>query len=96
MSNMSDFMSKDNNRADAIEQLINLCMEINLDYTYTDKHFTVTLPRFEDLPTAVDMNTNRRKSFDTSTWGDKGIDEDELPPIDKPLDEGETPEETKY
>ena len=98
--NAQDLMNQNNNRSDAVARLQALCHELGLDYTFGSKEFTVKLPEQEPIPIAnypgTHVHTPKRKKFDISKWGDKSIDEsdilpDELPPADKPLEEGETP-----
>lgn len=93
--NSQDWMDKDNNRQDAIDKLVQYCFDNGLDYTYTDKTFAIKLPETEGLPLATDGPKKSRKSFDIGLWGPEGVHEDELPPVDGTLNEGETPEETK-
>lgn len=91
-----DWMSQDNNRAEAVRRLIELCERVNLDFKYTEKKFTITLPDVEELPVSTGI-TKTRKTFDISKWGETGIVEgvdnlpDELPETTTPLEEGEPP-----
>lgn len=86
--NAQDYMNFENNRADAIAGLIDFCMTHNLNYSYTEKKFSITLPYQEPLPTAVDIPKPKRTSFNTDNWPSAGVDETDT---DKPLDEGMTP-----
>jgi hypothetical protein len=91
-----DIMSNDNNRQDAIDKLITFCMDNNLNYSYTDKAFSVVLPGYEELPTNTHLvpPTKKRDKFNISDWGPRGVDETNLPDPEKPLTEGEQPPET--
>jgi hypothetical protein len=90
-----DIMDQESNRAEAIKELINFCLEHNLNYSYTDKAFSVVLPGYEKVPNEVEQNVVKgkvRKGFDIKAWGPKGVDEANLPDPEKPLDEGTPPE----
>jgi hypothetical protein len=90
----SDIQNFNNNRADIIDKLQSVCDMLNLSYEYTEKEFVIKLPHQEEIP--VVPPSKRRKSFDTSTWGEQGVDEtlpDELPPAEYNLEEGEAPKE---
>jgi hypothetical protein len=92
-----DIMNQDNNRADAIDKLINFCVANNLSYSYGEASFTITLPGFEPVPNAVEQNVtkgNVRKTFRIDSWGPKGPIEGEEPNPELPLEEGEPPKET--
>lgn len=87
-----DLMNQDNNRADAIKKLMTFCLDNNFSYNYTDKTFTITLPTAEPLPVTDHITTNKRKKFDISGWGERGIVEGEEPDSEQPLEEGTPPE----
>lgn len=90
-----DLMDQDNERAEAIRLLMAFCLEHNLDYSYTDKAFSVVLPGYEHVPNEVEQNVitgKGRKKFNTDTWGDKTYHEGEEPDPEQPLDEGKPPE----
>lgn len=91
-----DWMSQDNNRAEVVRKLVAYCADNDLEYTYTEKKFTVKLPSVEPLPVVpITTPMKKRKSFDISKWGEKSVDEtnlpDELPPTTTPIEEGEAP-----
>lgn len=95
--NSEDVMDQNNDRAEAIRLAIAFCLEHNLDYSYTDKAFTITLPGFEHIPNEVEQNVIRgkgRKKFDTKNWGPVTYHEGEEPDPEQPLTEGEPPKET--
>lgn len=92
--NSMDFVSKDNNRAAAIEVLQAFCHKHGFDYSYNDTLFTVKLPPIEPVPLTRPTRTRNDPSLDFLKADPNGYHEDELPPTDKPLQEGESPEET--
>jgi hypothetical protein len=94
----NDLMNTNNNRADAIEKIQAFCHRYGYEYTYTEKEFTIKLPHAEEIP--VTMPETRRRAVANNDLSflnpdPNGYHEDELPPIDIPLNEGETPDETK-
>lgn len=89
-----DIMNQNNNRSDAIDQLITFCTDMGFSYSYTEDTFSVTLPSIEPVPTEVERNIvtgNTRKTFRTDTWGPPGVVEGEEPDPEQPLDEGVPP-----
>ncbi len=97
-------MNSDNNRSDAINKLTAFCDTLNLGYSYTEKEFTITLPSVEPVP-VVPIATSKphsgRKTFNTDTWGETGINEEDLPDdfqmpdMGSSLEEGIPPEEDR-
>ena len=94
-----DWQDHNNNRALAVEKLVELCDRVGLSYEYTEKVFTIFLPGVEELPVTTAVKT--RKTFDISKWGDAGIDETTLKRVDEivettdgpPYAPGELPDE---
>lgn len=93
-----DYMNNDDKRAKAIRALQERCELFNLSYEYTDKLFTIHLPKAEsELLPSLNPATKTRKTFNTDDWGETGPSEtghilpDELPPNMTPLEEGEPP-----
>lgn len=85
-----------NERAEVIKLCIAFCLEHNLNYSYTDKAFSITLPGYEHVLNEVEQNVIKgkvRKSFDITKWGPRGYVEDEEPDPEQPLDEGKPPHE---
>lgn len=97
--NSQDLMNNNNERGFVIDELIEFCTKHGLDYIYTADSFRIPLPTTEPLPTAIEQAKrpgNKRKKLDMDKlFPSNGIieGEDELPPPDKPLQEGETPDE---
>lgn len=95
-----DINNEDNERGRVLRALRDFCADQDLEYSYTEKKFTVKLPALEELPAAnlVQSAGKRRKRFDITKWGNRGPVEgedgfpDELPPTTTPLEEGEPPE----
>jgi len=95
-----DFQNFNNNRAEAIAKLQEICVFLGLDYEYTEKLFKIKLPAVEEMPVTTNV-VQRRKTFDISSWGPPGVDETveaedgelptELPEATTPLTEGEPP-----
>ena len=102
-----DFTDKDNERARVVDELIQVCTDLGLSYSFTEKQFKISLPHVNPVSVLPKdhPNAKKRKRFDISKWGKKGLDEtklaeagddevnipDELPPTTTPLDEGEPP-----
>jgi hypothetical protein len=94
----NDLMNTNNNRADAIEKIQTFCHRYGYEYSYTEKEFVVKLPAVEEMP--VTSPATRRRTVANNELSflnpdPNGYHEDELPPVDTTLNEGETPEETK-
>lgn len=104
--NSQDLTNNNNNRAHAIEQLQELCHALGVDYSYTEKKFTIKLPNVEPLPRALEIKPQRGRKprvnpdeFSFLKPDPNGLVEgsddsslpDELPPTTTPLDEGEPP-----
>lgn len=91
-----DFMQWENQRGAAVEDLIKICVAIGLDYSFTEKEFVIKLPYQEPVPVTGYTPVNKRGiDWDKIFGPDSGIHEDELPPVDETLNEGETPDETR-
>ena len=91
-----DLMSQDNNRADAIEKITLFCDRYGYSYKYTEKKFTITLPSLESIPITNSISKRGKliQELDMSIFGpDSGYHEDELPPVDTTLNEGEPNEQ---
>lgn len=98
--NAQDLMDSNNNRAEAIRQIQAFCDEHGFSYSYTQKYFRIKLPEVEPLPVLNNLRPAMRRDYTKAdpTWtleADPNHIPDELPPVDKPLDEGETPEPTE-
>lgn len=95
--NSQDMMNQNNNRAAAIKLLQGFCHAHGMDYEYTEKIFTVKLPFLEPVP--IISPTGRRIEMATLDFlkpNPDGYHEDEqLPPVDTPLEEGTPPEGEK-
>lgn len=94
--NSQELQDQNNERAEAIRLLMAFCLEHNLNYSYTDAAFSVTLPGYEHVPNEVEQNVIKgkgRKKFNTDTWGPKGYHEGEEPDPEQPLEEGKPPKE---
>lgn len=90
-----DYMNQDNNRAEVVNKLIEICTYLSLSYEFTEKKFKIDLPQVEDLP-VTNQVTKKRQTFDISKWGEPGPIEglpEELPPAEYKLEEGEPPKE---
>lgn len=90
--NSQDLQDWQNRRGDVIQDLIKLATALSLSYRYTEKEFTIELPNVESK-TVWQPVKDRGINWSNVFGPDTGIHEDELPPIDKPLEEGETPDE---
>jgi hypothetical protein len=55
-------MNQENNRAEAVRQLTELCVRLNLSSEHNEKVFTIELPANEPLPVA-----NQRPKHNTYT-----------------------------
>lgn len=73
---MQDFQSKENNRADMVEQLQQFCDTYNLSYEYGMDDFTVKLPGAEPIP-LPGVTKQKRRTFNTDNWGPAGLNEDD-------------------
>ena len=82
-----DYMNYENNRAEAIRQLTELCVRLNLSSEHTDKVFRIDLPHNEPLPTVHDRSWTAKHKRD---GGEGWTLEPELPlKIDEtPLEDG--------
>ena len=92
-----DFMSQDNERAEAIRKITAFCDRHGYSYRYVQKTFAIDLPQPEPLPSPIDRP--RRKQADVTGLefllpDSNGYnEEDQLPPTTEPLTEGEPPKE---
>lgn len=95
-----DFMNQDNDRAFIVNQLIQYCTERGLDYSFTAKRFVIPLPQPELISVTNPSRAKIKRIGDTPMWDltpnpEGDTEQTDLPPIDKPLEDGETPPETE-
>lgn len=96
-----DWMNQDNERGRIVQRLIELCDMADLSYKFTEKRFTIDLPSVEEEKIIADHAPIKRPNMAVfDQLGDylarlNNSLPDELPPIDKPLDEGDKPDEDK-
>lgn len=81
-------------RNKCVAEIMELCLQLGLDSTATEKKLTIRLPDVENIKAIAE----RKKSFDISKWGPVGIDETDpmpddfqMPEYGEKLDEGEPP-----
>ncbi len=102
-----DWQDIENVRNQAIAQLAEVCAAMGLSWTANAKEFSITLPDFiiarvdRDVPISnYQSQPTRRKTFDISTWGEKGPvegmpDDFQMPDYGEILDEGVPPQGDK-
>ena len=99
--NSNDYMDQDNARNQAVAQLIEICMAMGLNSTATQDQFIIQLPnmivRKAVIGITIPLLPTKRKTFDISTWGDKGPveglpDDMQFPDYGEILDEGVPPQ----
>jgi hypothetical protein len=94
--NSQDWANADSARNQAIAQLAEICAAMGLSWSADEKIFTIDLPDVISMKATAEViyKPTQRKSFDISTWGPAGVDENEitnLPDNGELLDEGEAP-----
>jgi hypothetical protein len=98
-----DWSNPDPQRKMIIDRLSDLCTTLGLSFNYTEHKFSIELPDVSEQPVVAPHAKQKRlnlKAFDElSNWlasSSNAANEsnlpDELPPIDKALDEGTPPE----
>lgn len=99
--NADDLTDTESARNQAINQLAEVCAAMGLSWSAGEKKFVIELPnvivRRQASTVAVDLLPTRRKTFDISTWGDKGPveglpDDMQMPDYGEILDEGVPPQ----
>ena len=96
-----DYQDIENVRNIAISQLAEVCAAMGLSWSAQDNQFVIHLPTIQLTSNhQLIPKSTRRKTFDISSWGDKGIDETlptdmQMPNYGEILEEGEPPKGDK-
>lgn len=87
-----DWADAENYRNRVVAELFEWCSQHGLSANATQDKLTVELPTVADINLWAD--SKKRKVFNISDWGPKGVDENEitnLPDVGETLDEGQPP-----
>jgi hypothetical protein len=90
-----DWADASNYRNRILAELMEYCVQHGLNSNATEKKMTIELPSVDEINVWPEIE--KKKRYDVKGWGNVDVFGnqlgDDLPTIDKPLDEGTPPEE---